>query len=235
MPWDHRWIEANRATGPGTPAGAAPMPPAPPSRLPPYPPPEGPHGETGVSPGPEGVGGRAGRHRVRWRAPRQPGPLRRSRTNRMAAGVAGGLSARIGVDANLIRVGFVLLVVGGGTGVALYVLAWLFIPREGDATSIARRALGDRRAVTLALGLGTLFAVALVVVTALGFQWAGGLIWPLSLGAAGLVFVWFGAEDDEKAFLQELVGNTASVGRDYYCSGERARKCERINRHVADK
>jgi signal transduction histidine kinase len=130
----------------------------------------------------------------------------------MAAGVAGGLSGRLGIDANLIRVGFVLLVVGGGTGVALYVLAWLFIPREGDATSIARRALGDRRAITLALGLGTLFAVALVVVSALGFQWAGGLIWPLSLGAAGLVFVWYGAEDDEKAFLQELVGNRAPVG-----------------------
>ncbi|HUO48205.1 MAG TPA: PspC domain-containing protein, partial [Acidimicrobiales bacterium] len=130
----------------------------------------------------------------------------------MAAGVAGGLSARFGVDANVIRVLFVLLIVGGGTGFTLYVLAWLFIPREGDSTSIARRALGDRRAVTLALGLGTLFAVALVVVTALGFQWVGGLIWPLSLGTAGLVFVWHGAEDDEKAFLQELLGQTASVG-----------------------
>jgi signal transduction histidine kinase len=130
----------------------------------------------------------------------------------MAGGVAGGLSSRFGIDANVIRIVFVLLIVGGGTGFALYVLGWLFIPRTGEQTSIARRALADRRSVSLALAMATILAVALIVVSAIGLNFASGLIWPLSLGMAGLVFVWRGAEEDEKAFLQELIGQTPLVG-----------------------
>jgi signal transduction histidine kinase len=151
-------------------------------------------------------------HHGRWRARRERGPLRRSRTNRMVAGVAGGLSPRLGLDANVIRIVFVLLVAGGGTGFALYVLAWLLIPRAGEETSIVRRALRDRHAVGLALGMATVLGVVLIVVSVLGLNFASGLIWPLSLGMAGLVFVWRGAEDDEKAFLQELIGQTPLVG-----------------------
>jgi len=130
----------------------------------------------------------------------------------MAGGVAGGLSRRYGIDADVIRVLFVVLLAGGGSGFALYVLAWLLVPRSGEGSSIARRALADRRAVSLAVALGAALAVGLVLVSAIGLNFAAGLIWPLSLGMAGLVFVWRGAADDERAFLQELVGQTPLVG-----------------------
>lgn len=57
--------------------------------------------------------------------------VRRSRTDRMVAGVCGGVAARLGVDANLLRLGLVLLTVFGvGLGVIAYVAAWILLPEE---------------------------------------------------------------------------------------------------------
>lgn len=58
-------------------------------------------------------------------------PLRRSGTNRLLGGVAGGLAEYSGIDALLWRVGFVALTFAGGTGIAVYLLLWLLMP--GDA------------------------------------------------------------------------------------------------------
>src|SRR6266508_1107001 len=57
-------------------------------------------------------------------APR--GRVVRSRSDRILAGVAGGLAARLGVDAVVVRLAFVVLAFAGGVGVAAYLLAWLF-------------------------------------------------------------------------------------------------------------
>jgi len=143
-----------------------------------------------------------------WRAPKARGPLRRSTTERMVGGVAGGLSSRLGIDANVIRALFVLLSIADGTGFALYVLAWLVIPMVGEDDSIARRALADRRAIGLALAFAAGLAAVLLTLDALGFSVAAGLIWPVSLGVAGLVVVWRLADGDERAFLRELVEQT---------------------------
>ncbi len=59
--------------------------------------------------------------------------LRRSRTDRMLAGVCGGLAESLGVDAALIRIALVALTVfGAGAGVVFYVAAWVLAP-EADA------------------------------------------------------------------------------------------------------
>ena len=52
-----------------------------------------------------------------------------SRTERKIAGVAGGLAEHTGVDAVLWRVAFLGLTVAGGTGVLVYGLLWLLMPR----------------------------------------------------------------------------------------------------------
>jgi phage shock protein C len=54
--------------------------------------------------------------------------LARSRTDRLIAGVAGGLAAHTGVDAVLWRVALVALTLAGGCGVLLYGLLWLLMP-----------------------------------------------------------------------------------------------------------
>src|SRR3954468_12537070 len=65
--------------------------------------------------------------------PPPPGPparpqLRRSRTDKMIGGVAGGLAEYSGIDPLLWRVGFVALTVAGGPGVLVYLLLWLLMP-----------------------------------------------------------------------------------------------------------
>src|SRR3954470_24383605 len=59
--------------------------------------------------------------------------LRRSRTDRVAAGVAGGLGEYFGVDPVLFRVLFATSAFFGGGGILAYVLAWAAIPEEGTA------------------------------------------------------------------------------------------------------
>ncbi|MGH8184681.1 MAG: PspC domain-containing protein [Rhodanobacteraceae bacterium] len=60
-------------------------------------------------------------------------PLRRSPTNRVIAGVIGGLAEYFGLDTRLFRIVYVLLTIFSAAfpGVLLYVLLWILIPR-GD-------------------------------------------------------------------------------------------------------
>ncbi len=82
--------------------------------------------------------------------PATPGPvtgarsLRRSASDRIVAGVAGGFAQYIGADPLLVRVGFVVgsLMLAGVGGPLLYLLAWLVVPEDGRAGSIASEMLG---------------------------------------------------------------------------------------------
>lgn len=62
--------------------------------------------------------------------PSEPKRLTRSKTDRMVAGVAGGIAQYVGVDPVLIRIIFVLLALFGGGGLLLYLICWLLIPEE---------------------------------------------------------------------------------------------------------
>ena len=70
--------------------------------------------------------------------------LRRSRTDRKFAGVAGGLGRYAGVDPLIFRILFVVLAVFGGTGILLYALGWLLIAQEGEDESEGQRLLHGR-------------------------------------------------------------------------------------------
>jgi phage shock protein C len=67
--------------------------------------------------------------------PERPDPRRltRSKTDRMIAGVCGGFAAYSGIDATIVRLVMVLLGVLGGTGVLLYLVAWVIVPAEDAA------------------------------------------------------------------------------------------------------
>jgi phage shock protein C len=58
----------------------------------------------------------------------EPRKLYRSQTQRMIAGVCGGLAEYFNVDATLIRVLFLILTVFGGTGLAIYLVMWIIVP-----------------------------------------------------------------------------------------------------------
>jgi phage shock protein C len=57
--------------------------------------------------------------------------LRRSRTDKMVAGVCGGVAQHLGVDAALIRIILVAsTILGFGAGAVLYLACWLIIPED---------------------------------------------------------------------------------------------------------
>jgi phage shock protein PspC (stress-responsive transcriptional regulator) len=61
--------------------------------------------------------------------------LYRSRTNRQAAGVAGGLAEYFGVDVTIVRILFVLAAITGGPGVILYIVLWAIMPEAPSETT----------------------------------------------------------------------------------------------------
>jgi len=57
-------------------------------------------------------------------------PLRRSRDNRILAGVCGGLGEFFGINPIWFRIGFLITAIPGGLpGIFLYLIFWLIIPR----------------------------------------------------------------------------------------------------------
>jgi phage shock protein PspC (stress-responsive transcriptional regulator) len=62
-----------------------------------------------------------------------PNPLRRSRRNRLIAGVCGGLAEWLGWDPTLVRILYVVLSVASAAfpGILVYLLLWILMP-QGD-------------------------------------------------------------------------------------------------------
>src|SRR4051794_26612489 len=71
--------------------------------------------------------------------------LERSRSDRMFAGVCGGLARYFDIHPAVYRVGFVVLTLLGGSGIVMYIVAALVIPDEGKEDSFATRILKERR------------------------------------------------------------------------------------------
>ena len=108
--------------------------------------------------------------------PRPPGdlPWTRSSTDKVIAGVCGGLGRRLGIDPVILRVVAVVLVFFAGAGIVLYAAAWLFMPSDRTNHSVLSEALGspssDRtRSVLTTLALVAVLTLAAVAVADSGF------------------------------------------------------------------
>jgi phage shock protein PspC (stress-responsive transcriptional regulator) len=80
--------------------------------------------------------------------------LARSQTDRVIAGVAGGIARRFGISSTLVRLAWVASVFFGGFGVLLYLVLWIALPKSQGripATRIAeeRYARGEISAAEL--------------------------------------------------------------------------------------
>ena len=69
--------------------------------------------------------------------------LTRSDTDRVIAGVAGGIGQRLGVSSTLVRLAWVLSVFFGGLGIVVYLVLWVVLPK-GSAHTPARRIAEER-------------------------------------------------------------------------------------------
>jgi phage shock protein PspC (stress-responsive transcriptional regulator) len=57
----------------------------------------------------------------------------RSRTNRMIAGICGGMAEHLDVDPSLVRLIAVALVLAGGLSIWVYLIAWIIVPEQPAA------------------------------------------------------------------------------------------------------
>ncbi|TEU19115.1 MAG: PspC domain-containing protein [Anaerolineales bacterium] len=143
--------------------------------------------------------------------------LYRSRTDSMIGGVCGGLGQYLGIDPTIVRLFFVLLALGNGIGVLIYLALWLIVPREGQAEEATMeetiragageiaeraRALGDdlREAARSPNPQTSLFVGAALIVLGVVFllqnlnlawlRWLDfDVLWPVLLVVAGLALL----------------------------------------------
>ena len=96
----------------------------------------------------------------------EPRRLERSREGRWLGGVCAGLGRYFDLSPTIYRIAFVALALAGGTGVLLYIAAWLVIPEEGAEDSIAAEALkGHRDRPWLLVGVGLLGFAAILALS----------------------------------------------------------------------
>jgi phage shock protein PspC (stress-responsive transcriptional regulator) len=115
--------------------------------------------------------------------------LQRSRSDRMLAGVCGGLARYFEIHPAVFRVGFVVLTLLGGAGILIYAAAALVMPDEGKVDSVATAALRNRKDHPWPLiGLG-LLAVAGALLLSQATLWPDGDTWFLFL-IAGALILW---------------------------------------------
>src|SRR5919201_2870655 len=109
----------------------------------------------------------------------QPRRLTRSSSDRVIAGVAGGLGRYFGVDPVIFRIGFALSLFFGGLGALAYLLLAVFVPTDG-VPDRAQRLGGRLSGIGFWRALGLLAIAALVLAGLLGL--ASGAAFAVALG-----------------------------------------------------
>ncbi len=128
---------------------------------------EQPPGTEKQPPGTEGPSPDEGTDAAADNAATERRTLRRSSTDKVIAGVAGGIGAYFGIDSVIVRIAFIVLTFLGGAGPFLYLIGWLALPTEDSPSVIAKALGGDspnrfRSLLAVALiGLGLLITANL--------------------------------------------------------------------------
>lgn len=116
--------------------------------------------------------------------------LRRSRSDRMLAGVCGGLGQYFDVNPVFYRIGFVVLTLLGGAGILIYGASLLVIPTEGERDSIAADVLHNHRQRPAALlGLALVAIAGVALLSHLSFRIHTEGFWVLVL-VGGAIILW---------------------------------------------
>ncbi len=115
------------------------------------------------------------------------GRLTRSTHDRIIAGLAAGIAARLGIPTVYVRAGFVTLTLAGGFGIICYLAGWLTVPDEKEYGSMI---VADHPATTSQkAGISLGFLALLIALDAIGL-WFGPIVWPAALFIFGATLVW---------------------------------------------
>ena len=128
--------------------------------------------------------------------------LYRSSTDRIVAGVCGGLAEYLEIDPVLVRLAFVLLLFASGIGIPIYVILWIVMPEQdseaGSDTELIQKSINDisetvqsgarRLGRPGTVGLILILLGAYFLLSEVGlFTWVtGAVFWPLAIIGAGV-------------------------------------------------
>lgn len=121
----------------------------------------------------------------------EPRRLTRSHEGRWLGGVCAGLGRYFDLNPIVYRIAFAALMLAGGTGVLLYIAAWLVIPDEREEDSIASTAIKRHREQPwLLVGVGLLAFGAIIALSEARVWPSPGNLW-LAAALAGAAIVWW--------------------------------------------
>ena len=108
-----------------------------------------------------------------------PKRLERVRDGRLLTGTAAGIGRYLGIDANLVRIGFIIVALFGGMGFLAYIAAWVLLPGENGEPPVIRRLRLPWRSGT---GRAVIGATLLVIAASAALGSADVLHWDTAAG-----------------------------------------------------
>jgi len=126
----------------------------------------------------------------------------RSSSERIVAGVAGGIAERLKVDPIVIRLAFIVVSFAGGFGVVLYLLGWVVgaEPRNDAPPPAERPSTSARQVVSVAM----VVAGSMLLLREAGVWFSDAVAWSAGLAAFGSAILWTRADDGGRARFARL-------------------------------
>jgi phage shock protein PspC (stress-responsive transcriptional regulator) len=120
--------------------------------------------------------------------PEPPVVLRRCQTGRVIGGVACGIGRWLGIDVLWIRLIFLTLLFGGGSGLLLYIIGWIAIPEETADESVGQSPHASSYRTQVFIG-GALVALGSWLLITRLFPQISAFIGPIVVIAFGLMLL----------------------------------------------
>ena len=117
-----------------------------------------------------------------------PRQLRRSRQDKVLAGVCGGLARYLGIDPVVIRVLMVVLIFAG-VGVVAYIVAWIVIPEAAEGEPEGPADAQTRHGTAVALGAGLIGLGGLLLLRGMVPWFHSDMFWPVLVVVGGALLV----------------------------------------------
>ena len=123
--------------------------------------------------------------------------LYRSRDQKIVAGICGGLGEYFAIDPVWFRIGFVVLTLGGGSGILVYLLMWLIVPESPEGYTAPAEGRGRAFNGVAAIGVVFMFVGTIALVNTIA-PWLGQYFWPIIFVVGGLALVLGGIDHDRR-------------------------------------
>ncbi len=145
--------------------------------------------------------------------------LVRSSSDRVVAGVAGGLGEQFAVDPVVVRLAFVVLAFAGGFGVLLYLFGWLIGTDRPAGVPVRPRPTAAGAEVKQAAAVGLIVAGLLLLLREAGLWFGDGLVLSVGLAAFGSAVIWTRSDDSGRARLARVASRFPRTSIDAMAAG----------------